>query len=271
MTNCRDNKELLIEVEETINKINKDIGTECIKFTTIDTNFLNELALNSENLVFKDGNWVEVDKFKELNKNYTEFLMKNFFNNDSQRYNIMNYHVRSIEYNAETYFSIGSKNYHRDFQNPYIDKFAAHGTWNVIAYQNLKNCNFKNAGTGLVYLQNRIDSSGRKIKLCQNIVLPAFEGLVLAIKDNCFYHYTPNVIINPGENVKRTLIRNYVIDTNINASGYELDHDELQYLCTQGRNIERLNSRDNLDPVPLIQPRRDIPENMTGGYKDFNY
>ena len=179
-------------------------------------------------------------------------------------------------YNSKTYSTIGSSDYHRDFHNPEYDRFASKATWNIIAYQNLKNCDLKNAGTGLIYLQNKNISEDRKIKLCQNVILPAFEGLVLAIKDNCFYHYTPNVNISPGHNVERTLIRNYLVDTNISEHGYELDHDELQYLCTQGRNIKRLLSRDNLDPVPLIRPRSEISKKkwtieMDGEYNDFNY
>ena len=276
MASCRDNRELFLQVKDIINKINKDIGTECIKFTTIDVNLLNELAANPEDTIFKNGEWIDVERHKQLNKLYTDSIIKNVFNNDFQRYKISKYHIRSVVYNSETYSTIGSSDYHRDFSNPKTDRFAPKGTWNIIAYQNLKNCDFKNAGTGLIYLQNKNVSEDRKIKLCQNVILPAFEGLVLAIKDNCFYHYTPNVNISPGQNVERSLIRNYLVDSTISKHGYELDHDELQYLCTRGRNIERLLSRDNLDPVPLIRPRSKIskekwPLEIDGGYKDFNY
>lgn len=277
MASCRDDRELLSQVRDTIEKINEDLGMECIKFTTIDTNLLNKMS-KEESSTFIKGEWIDNEQFKLLNSIYTDLIIKNLFDNNFERYKIKPYGIRSVEYNSETYDKVGSRNYHRDFHDPEKDRFAAKGTWNIIAYQNLKNCDFKNAGTGLVYLINKTLPNGHKIKLCQNIILPAFEGLVLAIKDNCFYHYTPKVMVNPGESVERTLIRNYLVDRNISEHGYELDLDELQFYCTQKRNIERLLSRENLDPIPLIPPRSDIsrrrlsePIELEGGYKDINY
>ena len=74
MASCRDDRELFLQVKDTIKKINEDIGVECIKFTTIDVSLLNELAANPNNNILVNGEWINVERHKQLNEIYSKLI-----------------------------------------------------------------------------------------------------------------------------------------------------------------------------------------------------
>lgn len=257
--------EILDNLTTKIEQINQDLGSECIRYMVMDPEYLHSLSKIENGIYQYDHNLTPeelVDMKDYYSEEYKDFIIENLFGGEFENFNIGPHDIRNIIYNSEDYKnSSASSILHRDF-----NKESEQGTWNIIGYENLYISSYtrektyleflNKAGTGLVYLK---EENGKQF--CQHVILPAFEGLVLAIKDSYFYHYTPYIDLEYREFVNRTLIRNYVVDKRINPydrlMGYEEDKHELLYQCANEKNFKRLLERENDDLIPLLRPRPD--------------
>jgi hypothetical protein len=93
---------------------------------------------------------------------------------------------------------IGSSVLHREF-----NMWDASSKYNMLYYHKIKNCNLDISGTGIGF----IDKFGKK----QYFILPAFEGLMIILRDKCMVHNTPNIVpIDLEKPITRILMRDYI-------------------------------------------------------------
>ena len=87
---------------------------------------------------------------------------------------------------------------HREFPTSF-DKY----THNLLYYYKVKNCDYMNGGTGIIFF----DDCGNK----SYEILPIVPGLILVLRDTCMYHHTPKLVpVDKEKPIIRTLIRRYL-------------------------------------------------------------
>ena len=181
-----------------IDNINKEMGAECLKLAFLDETLLDEY----NNTLSEHNNKIESipeDKQDKMAADFNEWCLKNMFNSDYE-INVIPTHLHqpNIEYQINPY----SGKPHREFTK---GKDYGNPHYNVLAYLQISNCsNLSKAGTGLIYPT----STGE----CKIKILPIIPGMVIAMRDACFYHFTPPAIsfIDSEICMRRTLFRCFI-------------------------------------------------------------
>jgi hypothetical protein len=100
--------------------------------------------------------------------------------------------------------------------------------YNMLYYHKIENCDLDISGTGIGF----IDKNGNK----QYFILPAFEGLMIIMRDKCMIHNTPNIEpIDPKKPITRILMRDY-IGSPLEVSYFDQEKyiDEFEELIKKG-------------------------------------
>ena len=181
-----------------IDNINKEMGAECLKLAFIDETLLDDY----NNTLSKYNNKIESITEEEENKmtsSFNEWCLKNMFDSNYE-INLIPTHLHQP--NIEYKINPDSGKPHREFTK---GKDYGNPHYNVLAYLQISNCsNLSKAGTGLIYPT----STGE----CKIKILPIIPGMVIAIRDQCFYHFTPPAIsfIDREICMRRTLFRCFI-------------------------------------------------------------
>ena len=165
-------------------------------------NFRKTLLDDYNNTLSKYNNKIESITEEEENKmtsSFNEWCLKNMFDSNYE-INLIPTHLHQP--NIEYKINPDSGKPHREFTK---GKDYGNPHYNVLAYLQISNCsNLSKAGTGLIYPT----STGE----CKIKILPIIPGMVIAIRDQCFYHFTPPAIsfIDREICMRRTLFRCFI-------------------------------------------------------------
>ena len=174
-------------VIKQLEEIVKQVPSNCIKYTFIPD------ELNSRFLeYFKSNPYSSLDD--NLTKEYENFLKITFFDNKDTP---MNTQPRLITTSYRDFLQNSSSiTWHQDteVQNKTF--------YNILYYLTLDNCR-PDCGTDIAF-RNSPESEIITIRL------PVIQGLILALKDDCFAHKSPVVsLIDPEKLGTRLIIRTY--------------------------------------------------------------
>jgi len=172
----------------------------------------------------------EIEKNQNINQmfirdgNYTKILHKNFTRKEIVEHKGMP-HRKIINIYPEhmNMKNTSSPKLHRDFE-----KFSAPNKYNMLYYHKIENCDPDISGTGIGF----IDTNGNK----QYFILPAFEGLMIIMRDKCMVHNTPNIEpIDPKKPITRILMRDYIgSPLEVSYFDEQKNKDEFEELIKNG-------------------------------------
>jgi hypothetical protein len=178
------------QVIEQLEHIITLVPEGCIKYTFISDE-LNRRYKEHYRIV--DHSILYLPDSEHLNEEYENYLREIFFNREQVNMNTQSRLVVT-SYN-ELAKNSASIEWHQDTEN-YDRTF-----YNILYYLTLENCRH-DCGTEIAFRKSESEII--------TIKLPIIEGLILALKDDCFSHKSPVIsLINPNEFGTRLIIRTY--------------------------------------------------------------
>ena len=203
---------------ENLEKIIRQVPENCIKYTFIPD------ELNERFKKLKFDNSDNSEEYLQLIEEYQTYLKNIFFEG---RVTSMHTHHRKIvtDYSKIEKNNNASTTWHQDTE------FYSTTFYNILYYLQLENCR-ADCGTEIAFknLQSEII----------NIKLPIMEGLIIALKDDCFTHKSPIIsLIDHDKLGIRLIIRTYADYQNsdeIREKNIKLDS------VARELNLNKLNS-----------------------------
>ncbi len=203
------------QIIENLNAIIRQVPENCIKYTFIP----DELHELFKKINFDNNNVNE--EYSQLINNYETYLKNSFFEGMNTPMNTQHRKIIT-DYNKILTQNYASTTWHQDTED------ENRTFYNILYYLKLENCRL-DCGTEIAFTNSESEII--------SIKLPIMEGLIIALKDDCFTHKSPIISLLDHEKIgTRLIIRTYADfqrsnrNTNIELIAKKLNLEKLN-LC----------------------------------------
>jgi hypothetical protein len=186
---CPTKDDVILQLET----IKRQLPDGCINYGFIELDLHQRILseYNSEKNIY----FLNELSNRALNEEYCEFLNTNLFNG-IYRTDQIGTQIREIIIDYKNMSTNASTEWHQD------GEYISSTLYNILYYLKIENCRH-DCGTEIAF--KKLDSEIVIIKL------PIMEGLIIALKDDCFSHKSPVIsLIDTEQTGSRTIVRSYI-------------------------------------------------------------